>query len=161
MQVLRERWVLTLAVADRDAPAGPPYVAPLYFALLEPDSLGRHAGPLLVFASDPDSRHGRLTGAGPTPVAAAVALESEAVGELRGAQLAGRLIRDDRLPEAVAEQLRARYLARHPVAEPVLASGRHRLYALQVTWGKTTDNRLGFGVHPVADFAAAWSVVDH
>ena len=49
--------------------------------------------------------------------------------------------------------MRARYLARHPHAAPVLGAG-HRLYALAPTWAKLTDNRLGFGVHPVVNFDA-------
>jgi uncharacterized protein YhbP (UPF0306 family) len=150
MRVLGERHVMTLALTDEAADA--PYPTPLFFALAEPDSIGRHVAPILSFASDPQSQHGRLTGRGPTPAAAAVYLETEELGQLRGAQLRGTLIREDRFTPAGAASLRASYLARHAVAAPVLASGRHRLYALIVTWAKLTDNRLGFGEHPVVDF---------
>jgi len=155
MQVLAERWVLTLALSD----GAQPYPAPLFYALVAPHSIGDHAAPLLVVASDPDSHHGQLAGLGPTPAAAAVYLETEAVGELRGAQLQGQLIREQRSSPAAAAALRRAYLARHAVAEPVLASGRHRLYALVVTWAKLTDNRIGLGRHLVARFDGAWSEV--
>jgi uncharacterized protein YhbP (UPF0306 family) len=89
-----------------------------------------------------------------------VYLETEAVGQLRGAQLRGTLIREDRFTAAGAASLRASYLARHAIAEPLLAAGRHRLYALIVTWAKLTDNRLGFGVHPVVDFDDGCSEVE-
>ncbi|PRQ04890.1 hypothetical protein ENSA5_04680 [Enhygromyxa salina] len=155
MRLLTEHWVLTLALADQPAP----YPTPLFYALAEPDTIGRHAAPLLVFASDPDSHHGRLAGSSPTAAAAALYLETETPGQIRGAQLRGTLVREERFTTAGATKLRARYLARHGVAEPTLAAGRHRLYALIVTWAKLTDNRLGFGVHPTASFEAACSEV--
>lgn len=158
MRVLAERHVMTLALTDTTADA--PYPTPLFFALVEPDAIGRHAGPLLVFASDPCSHHGRLAGLGPTMAAAAVYLETQETGQLRGVQLRGSLVREERWTASGAGQLRARYLARHPVAEPMLADGRHRLYALIVTWAKLTDNRLGFGVHPVVDFDDRCSEVE-
>ncbi len=154
MRILAERWVLTLALRDGDAA---PYPTPLFFALAEPNALGRHAAPALLFASSADSHHGRLAGIGPTPAAAAVYLESETVGVLRGAQLRGTLIRDDALTEAGAAAARAHYLARHGVAEPMLASGHHHLYCLLVGWAKLTDNRLGFGAHPELRFELDWA----
>ena len=79
-------------------------------------------------------------------------LETTTVGQLRGAQLRGSLVREDRWAPLGAARLREHYLARHPVAASMLAAGQHRLYALVVSWAKLTDNRLGFGVHPVARF---------
>ena len=70
------------------------------------------------------------------------------------------LQREDALTRAGARAARDLYLARHAVAEPVLASGSHHLYALLVTWAKLTDNRLGFGVHPVVDFDDRCSEVE-
>lgn len=158
MRVLSERWVMTLAQPDPAAGAdAPPYTTPLFFALAEPDSLGRHPAPVLLFASSADSHHGRLAGRGPTRASAAVYLETEEVGALRGAQLRGLLVRDDGLREDAAAAARARYLARHPIAAPMLAGGGHHLYALQVRWAKLTDNRLGFGVHPVVELDPSWS----
>lgn len=149
---------MTLALGDTAEAA--PYPTPLFFALAQPDSIGRHAAPILAFASDPDSHHGRLAGRGPIMAAAAVYLETEDVRQLRGAQLRGRLLRDDLFTAAGVASLRASYLARHAIAEPLLARGRHRLYALIVTWAKLTDNRLGFGVHPILDFDDGCSEVE-
>lgn len=145
-----------MALALADGPE-PPYPAPVFYALAEPGSIGRHAAPLLIFASSPTSHHGQLTGAGPTAAGAAVYLESETLGELRGAQLRGALVRADSLSAAGAAQLRARYLARHAIAQATLDRGAHQLYALIVTWAKLTDNRLGFGAHPELRFDARWS----
>lgn len=145
---------MALALADG---ADPPYSTPLFYALAEPHSIGRHAAPLLLFASSPSSHHGQLTGAGPTAASAAVYLESETLGELRGAQLRGALVRADRSSAAGAAAIRAHYLARHELARPTLERGVHQLYALIVTWAKLTDNRLGFGKHPELRFDARWS----
>jgi uncharacterized protein YhbP (UPF0306 family) len=159
MRILAERHVMTLALTDQTDAADAPYPTPLFFALAQPNSIGLHSAPILSFASDPQSHHGRLTGRGPTRAAAAVYLETEAVGQLRGAQLRGTLLREDCWTATGAASLRAGYLARHAVAEPVLAAGRHRLYTLIVTWAKLTDNRLGFGVHPIVDFDGRCSEV--
>lgn len=157
MRILRERWVLTLALADPDHRA--PYPTPLFYALAEPDTIGAHPAPLAIFASGPASRHGVLCGEGPTPAAAAVYLESERPGELRGAQLRGRVLREQRCSAEARAALRARYLERHPIAQDVLAEGRHSLYVLQIAWAKLTDNRLGFGEHPIAEFAEGWDAM--
>lgn len=164
MRVLGDRWVLTLALADASTAAQlaspAPYPTPLFYALAEPRAISSVAAPALIFASDPSSHHGRLLGEGPTPAAAAVYLESETVGVLRGAQLRGLVVREEGLAAEAAALARARYLDRHPPAAPMLAAGRHRIYALFVTWAKLTDNRLGFGVHPVLDFDATGDEVE-
>jgi uncharacterized protein len=135
MNVLRERWVLTLATL----PAGElvPYATPLFYAVAE------LAGPHLVFASDPLSAHGRHLGDGPTGVAAGLYLESDSVAELRGVQLRGEV-----RPLGPADgALRAAYLERHAGAAAMLSrpGARERLYGLAVAWAKLTDNRRGFG----------------
>lgn len=148
MTVLQERWVLTLATsplpADPHALPGVPYPTPLFYAVA--DAEVAEGGPRLLFASRADSTHGRHLGEGPTLVAAALYLESETVGQLRGVQLQGEVSPLDRWPAAAADGLRAIYLARHPVAAGLLKPGaRDRLYVLTVLWAKLTDNRLGFG----------------
>lgn len=156
MQILGERWVLTLALADGgDAP----YPTPLFYALAQPHSLGQHAAPLLLFASSATSYHARLAGIGPTAASAAVYLETEELGVLRGAQLRGALVREEAMSEPERAAARALYLARHRVAESVLASGQHHIFALIVSWAKLTDNRLGFGVHPELRFDPSWSAI--
>lgn len=136
MALLQERWVLTLATTTTHEPA--PYATPLFYAVAPPARAGQ--GPRLVFASRPDTTHGRHLGDGPTAVAAALYLESHDIAELRGAQLRGEVV------ATAAAAPRAVYLERHPGAEPLLRAGaRERLYTLTVLWAKLTDNRLGFG----------------
>lgn len=153
MAVLQERWVLTLATAPRLADAdtaeeaGYPYATPLFYAVAR-------GAPTLVFASRPDTTHGRHLGAGPTPCAAGLYLESEDVSGLRGAQLRGLVAPVELWPEDTATGLREVYLERHPGAAALLRPGaRERLYGLAVTWAKLTDNRRGFGHKQTWTFA--------
>ncbi len=150
MNLLRERWVLTLATSPRPDPADPadplaavPYPTPLFYAVAD-----LPGPPVLVFASRPDSTHGRHLGDGPTAVAAGLYLESESVAELRGVQLRGEVVRVATAATAATllPVLRAAYVGRHPAAEALLRPGaRDELYVLAVTWAKLTDNRRGFG----------------
>lgn len=164
MRVLAERWVLTLATNAPDLPDLPdlpslpaaPHVAPLFYAVCEPGELA--PGPTLVFTSRPGTRHGRHLGQGPTPAAAAVYLETETIGCIRGVQMRGSCIAASRLPPTAHRRARAAYVARHPVAAELLAKDppAHALYCLAVEWAKLTDNRVGFGVHPQWRFAHPW-----
>ncbi|HEY0132638.1 MAG TPA: hypothetical protein VGB85_01125 [Nannocystis sp.] len=147
MDMLRERWVLTLATSPGANAVDPepriPYPTPLFYAVAD-----LPGPPLLVFASRPDSTHGRHLGDGPTAVAAGLYLESEAVAELRGVQLRGEVVRVAGAPAAAGliPVLRAAYVGRHPAADALLRPGaRDELYVLAVTWAKLTDNRRGFG----------------
>ena len=174
MQILSEHWVFTLATtptgpyADphhRSVPPlaspepGTPYCTPLFYALEQaPGESARSAAPCLIFASDPASSHAQHIGSGPagsdpTWVGAAIYLETETVGQLRGAQMRGQVTCLEPGGDGEA-QARSAYLARHPIAQAVLASGKHRLYRLRVSWAKLTDNRLGFGMHPIVSFEA-------
>ncbi|MBK7827294.1 pyridoxamine 5'-phosphate oxidase family protein [Nannocystis sp.] len=146
MAVLRECWVLTLATTVPGEAA--PYATPLFYAVV-PGEQGD--GPRLIFASRPDTTHGRHLAEGPTTVAAGLYLETESIAELRGVQLRGEVV--PLPPTAVAA--RAAYLERHPGAAALLRpDARERLYALTVTWAKLTDNRLGFGYKHEWSFAA-------
>jgi uncharacterized protein YhbP (UPF0306 family) len=146
MAVLQERWVLTLATMPRLESAAPddeaayPYATPLFYAV------ALAASPTLVFASRPDTVHGRHLGAGPTRCAAGLYLESEDVSGLHGVQLRGEVAPVELWPGAAPTGLRAAYLERHPGATALLRPGAHeRLYGLAVVWAKLTDNRRGFG----------------
>lgn len=152
MAVLRERWVLTLATqpgldATGDE-AAYPYATPLFYAVAP------GASPALVFASRPDTTHGRHLGAGPTRCAAGLYLESEDVSGLRGVQLRGAVAPVELWPGDAPTGLREAYLERHPGAAALLRPGsRERLYGLAVTWAKLTDNRRGFGHKQTWTFA--------
>jgi len=152
-ELLKEHWVLSLATRDPDDPEAAPYSTPLFYALhWLPDGL--HPGaPVLVFAGKPTTTHGRHLGRGPTRVSAAVALETETVGKIRGAQLRGLVIQAGSLEPATAKSLYRSYVQRHPVAVAMLAAApEEKLYALLVEWVKLTDNRFGIGVRKELEF---------
>ena len=148
MLILKAHWVFTLATRPPAGGPSAPHCAPLFYAI---DPGSNETAPVLVFTSDPDSTHGLHIGQGPTQVGGALYLESETVGELRGVQLRASAVRLDNNADREASA-RAIYLARHPVAAAMLAKGRHRLFALTIEWAKLTDNRLGFGQHPIVTF---------
>jgi uncharacterized protein YhbP (UPF0306 family) len=150
MRLLQERWVFALATLDDD---GLPYATPLFYAAVA--GLPGSDAPLVVFASRADTCHGRAIGDGPTAVAAALYLETEVLGEVRGLQLRGEVLVCSRLHADAAASLRAAYLERHPVAAAHLGE-RDRLYALAITWAKLTDNRIGFGKRLVWTFEPPW-----
>lgn len=147
--------MLTLATVPRLEPdavedeAGYPYATPLFYAV------AGSASPTLVFASRPDSAHGRHLGAGPTRCAAGLYLESDDVSSLRGVQLRGVAAPVEQWPGHAADGLREAYLGRHPGAAALLRPGApERLYGLALTWAKLTDNRRGFGHKQTWTFAA-------
>jgi uncharacterized protein YhbP (UPF0306 family) len=150
MRVLQERWVLALATLAPDDQL--PYATPLFYAVA---ALPGCPAPTLVFASRADTCHGRAIADGPTAVAAAIYLETETVGEVRGVQLRGDVLVSTRLGPEAAASLRAAYLERHPVAAAHLGE-RDLLYALAIEWAKLTDNRIGFGKRLVWTFEPAW-----
>ncbi len=129
--LLGERTVLCLASSSRRGP----WCAPLFFAPID-------GGARLVFVTDPRSRHCRELAADPR-AAAAVWFETTDATQVRGVQLAGRVValagRDER-------RARTAFLRRHPRAAPFLAARpNERFFAFAVARAKVTDNRRGFG----------------
>ena len=130
-ELIGERTVLCLASSSRRGP----WCAPLFFAPID-------GGARLVFVTDPKSRHGRELAADPR-AAAAVWFETADVKQVRGVQLAGRVVA---LAGRDAARARAAFLRRHPRAAPYLAKRPHeRFFAFAVARAKVTDNRRGFG----------------
>jgi uncharacterized protein YhbP (UPF0306 family) len=130
-ELIGERTVLCLASSSRRGP----WCAPLFFAPID-------GGARLVFVTDPRSRHSRELAADPR-AAAAVWFETTDATQVRGVQLAGRVValagRDER-------RARTAFLRRHPSAAPFLAARSHeRFFAFAVARAKVTDNRRGFG----------------
>jgi uncharacterized protein YhbP (UPF0306 family) len=129
-EFIGEHHVLTLAVAKGNLP----WCATCYYVYLE--DLNR-----FVIASDPDTRHMREALEAEAPrVAWAVALETKAVGRIRGIQCAGALVP---LKGAALAKAKAAYLDRFAVARLM---PRLHLWGLDADFIKLTDNRLGFGV---------------
>ncbi len=124
---LRKHHVLCLASAGSDAE---PWCCHLFYALLDERTL--------VFTSSAQTRHiGDI--AHNAVVAGGIVLESRVVGRLQGLQLQGIVSQPDPETEAAA---RAAYLKRFPYARLLPAE---RLWLLDLTLLKYTDNTLGFG----------------
>ena len=119
---VREHHVMTLATGGD----GAPYATPLFYAYD-----GRRN--CFVFASGTETAHAAQMQTDPA-VAAAIYLETETVGKIRGLQLTGTVVCAD-------DADRGCYYGRFPYAralQPVL-------WRLEPAWMKLTDNRLGFG----------------
>jgi uncharacterized protein YhbP (UPF0306 family) len=119
-----EHHVMTLATADAD---GTPHCASLFYAY-DPDRN------VFVFASDPDTVHARQMAVRPE-TAAAIHLETETVGKVRGLQLHGRVRKTEAKEDAGV------YFSAFPYARVM----RPVLWRFEPSWMKLTDNRLGFG----------------
>jgi len=90
-----------------------------------------------VFTSDVSTRH--IAEAMQQPyVAGSIALESKVVGKLQGIQLEGKLIEAD---GDLLKEINAAYMKRFPIA--LLMDTK--LWFLELTTMKMTDNLLGFG----------------
>ncbi|MBI4878722.1 MAG: hypothetical protein HY812_03555 [Planctomycetes bacterium] len=159
LEILREHWVLALATRDPEDASREPYSTPLFYALVDEERLPGCGAPVLVFAGKESSAHGRHLGLGPTRASAAVFLETETVGQIRGVQLRGHVVQAAACARRAASAFRAAYLTRHPVAAPLLLLPGETLYAFVISWAKVTDNRFGFGVRKVVEFAPDWSVL--
>lgn len=118
--------VMTLATeAD-----GQPYCAHLFYAY---DKTTR----IFTVTTSAETRHG-TEAIQNERVAGSITVENRTVGLLRGLQFCGRMYR----PDAVqSEALRKRYLRRFPYAAAMPLD----LWAIELTFAKLTDNRLGFG----------------
>ena len=91
----------------------------------------------LVFTSDTSTRH--IAEAMQHPyIAGSIVLESKIVGKLQGIQLEGKLIEAD---GELLKEIKTAYLKRLPFALLIDA----KLWFLELTTMKMTDNLLGFG----------------
>ena len=144
VSLLSERWVLALSTVDT---AGT-YTTPLFYAVDAEHSAAGDQGPRLIFVSDPATAHGRMLGTGPTRASATTYLESRDIAELRGVQMRGFVTHQQILGSDETSRLRSLYLQVHPVARaPLESASPPAVYALDISWAKLTDNRLGFGTH--------------
>ena len=121
VRFLRRHHVLTLATVAE----GVPYCSNAFCYDKERN--------LLVFTSDPATRHAQEMERNPR-VAASVVLETKIVGRVQGLQLCGTAARAD-------ETAKRAYLKRFPYA----ALAELTLWAIRPDYMKLTDNTLGFG----------------
>ena len=122
VRFLRRHHVLTLATVAE----GVPYCSNAFYCYDKERNL-------LVFTSDPATRHAQEMERNPR-VAASVVLETKIVGRVQGLQLCGTAARAD-------ETARRAYLKRFPYA----ALAELTLWAIRPDYMKLTDNTLGFG----------------
>ncbi len=126
VEFLKEHHVLTLATVFGNQP----YCANCFYVYLEEENA-------FVFSSDEETKH--ITDVRVNNlVAASVVLETKTIGKIQGAQIKGKMI------EAEGELLKKVnkvYLKRFPYA--ILKTTK--LWFLDISFIKMTDNRLGFG----------------
>jgi len=91
----------------------------------------------LVFTSDETTRH-IVEAVGQPFVAGSIVLESKIVGKLQGIQFEGKLTEAD---DDLLREIKNAYIKRFPFA--LLMDTK--LWFLELTTMKMTDNRLGFG----------------
>jgi hypothetical protein len=126
IRFFRKHHVLTIATAVGNEP----WCANCFYVYLEEENA-------LVFTTDIDTRHGQEFLKNPL-VAGSVVLETMIIGKIRGIQFQGIISepKDEKLQKA-----KNAYLRRFPVA----ALMDTRLWIVELTHIKMTDNRLGFG----------------
>lgn len=123
---IKKHHVLTLATCE----GGIPYTANLFYAYREESNE-------LIVTSDPWTRHAREASAN-EQVALNIVLETRIVGKIEGLQGCGifRKLENEALQEA-----KKAYIKRFPYA----ALADLTLWAIEPTYLKYTDNKLGFG----------------
>jgi len=123
---IKEHHVLTLATCVNNVP----YCSNMFYTLLEDEFC-------LIFTSDKKTRH--ITEVTENPiVAGSIVLETETIGKIQGLQFCGQMTE---LKGKLKIKATAAYLRRFPYA---VLSGTP-LWAIEITYTKFTDNRLGFG----------------
>ena len=126
VKFLRRHHVLTMATCSDNRP----WCCQCFYVYV-----GRLCG--LVFTSDTGTRH--ISEAMRQPyVAGSIVLESTVVGKLQGIQLEGKLTEAD---GELLEEIQTAYMKRFPFA--LLMDTK--LWFLELTTMKMTDNLLGFG----------------
>lgn len=126
LEFFKEHHVLTLATSVNNQA----YCANCFYAYLEDENA-------FVFNSDESTKHIQDVRENDL-VAGSIVLETKTIGKIQGSQLMGRLIEAD--GDALKKAKKA-YLKRFPYA--ILTSTK--LWILDISFIKMTDNRLGFG----------------
>lgn len=124
---------MTLATSKDNVP----WVAHCFYAFMEKEMV-------LVFTTDPETRHGQEMQEN-EQVSVGIAWETKIVGQIRGAQITGRVKQASNLPLQVegagGRSPKVAYLKRFPYALLMKTT----LWILEIETIKYTDNRLGFG----------------
>lgn len=123
---IKKHHVLTIATTVNNEP----WCANCFYAYMEDENA-------LIFTTDTETRHGKEFLKNPV-VAGSIVLETSVIGKIRGIQFQGII------SESNGERMKKAkntYLKRFPIA----ALMDTRLWVVDLTLLKLTDNRLGFG----------------
>ena len=123
---IKEHHVLTLATSFDEEP----YCANCFYIYLEEENS-------LVFTSDYDTKHIRQASHN-IYVAGSIVLETNIIGKIQGVQFQGIISEPS---SEFYKMARKAYLKRFPIAMLMKTT----LWAVDLTFLKFTDNRLGFG----------------
>jgi uncharacterized protein YhbP (UPF0306 family) len=126
IRFLRRHHVLTIATSANNEP----WCANCFYVYLEDENA-------VVFTTDRETRHGQEFIKN-SLVAGSVVLETRITGKIRGIQFQGIVTE---LEGKMLQKASRAYLRRFPVA----ALMETRLWMVELTHIKMTDNRLGFG----------------
>jgi len=126
IRFLRRHHVLTIATSANNEP----WCANCFYVYLKDENA-------VVFTTDRETRHGQEFIKNPL-VAGSVVLETRITGKIRGIQFQGIVTE---LEGKMLQKASRAYLRRIPVA----ALMETRLWMVELTHIKMTDNRLGFG----------------
>jgi uncharacterized protein len=126
IRFFKKHHVLTVATAVNNEP----WCANCFYVYLEDINA-------LVFTTDTETRHGKEFLINPE-VAGSIVLETFVIGKIRGIQFRGTVSEPQ---DDVLEKAKSAYLKRFPVAMLM----ETRLWIVELSYIKMTDNRLGFG----------------
>ena len=126
IRFLRKHHVLTIATSVGNKP----WCANCFYVYLKDENA-------FVFTTDMETRHGQEFIKNPL-VAGSVVLETRIIGKIRGIQFQGVVSEPD---GGMLEKAGKAYLRRFPVAALI----ETKLWMVELTHIKMTDNRLGFG----------------
>lgn len=129
---LKKHHVMTLATSKDNVP----WVAHCFYAFMEEEMV-------LVFTTDPETRHG-LEMKENEQVSVGISWETKIVGQIRGAQITGKVKKVEKQKNErrkTKDERRLSYLKRFPYALLM----KTNLWVLEIETIKYTDNRLGFG----------------
>lgn len=116
---------------------GGPHSAPVFFARF--GALASARGAALTWISAPHVLHSRHLAADPS-AAVSISPSAPSLGLIEGAQLRGVAS----APPELQDALRTAWLARFPLARPmVAASPDHRFYLLRPTWARLVRTVAG------------------
>lgn len=126
IEFINKHHVLTLATSKKNIP----YCANCFYVYSEEKNM-------LIFTSDYETKHIKDV-LKQHIVAGSIVLETNVIGKIQGVQFQGKISE----PKGdLLKKVKSRYLKRFPVAMLMKTT----LWAVELTFLKFTDNRLGFG----------------